>query len=839
VGSNFVVEMRNALKISARMIAVLSPAYLASPYTLAEWTDVFRRDPTGEKRLLLPVKVAPCEAEPLLGTLLWINLVERDEQQAQRLLIQGVQGSPRTLATVAFPAAPATWNIPYLRNPHFTGREALLEQLARQLAPQTDDIAGSTRRTALTQPQAIKGLGGIGKTQIAVEYAYRSREQRQYQHILWVDASSQQALVASFGDKRLLPGFAARNETNQRRLVAALKRWLEECQQPWLLVFDNADEVTLVQEYLPEQGRGSVLLTTRAAAVGALATSVVVDTLGFVEGTQLLLRRAQRFEQASDAEVNEAGNIVVLLDHFPLALDQAGAYIEETQCRFADYLTIYQNHRDMLLARRGRQVLRYPDSVATTWSLSFAKVQQANPAAAELLRLCAFLAPERIPEELIMERAACWPALLKAAATDPLTFRQMIEELLKYSLVKPLVEEHALSIHRLVQAALINTLKPAVQRRWAARVLLALDEIFLDANDVAAWPRYQRYLPQAQICAAHIEQYHLVTLEAGRLLNQTGMFLVHHAVYPVAHALLQRALALDERLLGESHPVVASCLNNLGFISRAQGEYAEAEAFYQRALALREQQLGPVHAKTALSLNNLATCYQAQKKYTEAEPLYQRALAISEEQLGPADPETARCLANLAGIYRVQRRYVEAEPLFERALAIREQRSGAGHPDTAHSLANLALLYQDQQKYNEAEALFQRALAICKQQLEPDHPTTALYLNNLGTLYAHQQKYAEAEPLYQQALAIHERQSGPEHPQTILSLNDLADMLLALIALAEKRYTEAEPLLTQALSMYEQVLGQEHSTTLNTRKLLSDLVQAIEPGGGEPRGEDL
>src|SRR5207302_4315394 len=158
----------------------------------------------------------------------------------------------------------------------------------------------------------------------------------------------------------LLPAFSAKRETDQRKLVSAIKRWLEQCQERWLLIFDNADDVALVRDYLPQGGKGSILLTTRAHAVGSLATSVEVETMGFVEGTQLLLRRAQRFEHAPDEEVNQAGNIVVALDHFPLALDQAGAYIEETQCSLVDYLVLYRTHRQTLLAQRGEEATNYP-----------------------------------------------------------------------------------------------------------------------------------------------------------------------------------------------------------------------------------------------------------------------------------------------------------------------------------------------------------------------------------------------------------------------------------------------------------------------------------------------
>ncbi len=725
---------------------------------------------------------------------------------------------------------PGVWNVPYLRNPHFTGREDLLERLDQQLRPAGRQEPTTTRRAALTQAQAIKGLGGIGKTQIAVEYAYRSREEGRYTHTLWVNAADEETIITSFVTlAELLPNFPAKGETDQRKVVRAIKRWLEHCQQHWLLIFDNADDLAILPEYLPQGGHGSILLTTRAHGVGSLAASLEVEKMSFIEGTELLLRRAQRFAHATDEEINEAGNIVVALDHFPLALDQAGAYIEETQCGFGDYLAAYQAHRRELLARRGTQATNYPDSVATTWSLSFHKVEHANPAAAELLRLCAFLAPDAIPLELIKNAAPHWSAPLRKSAVDQFLFDQMIALLQRFSLVKRSEATETLSLHRLVQAVLIDAMKRETQRRWAKRVVVAVDELFPDANDVASWPRCLRYLSQVQACYTLLEHYSIEPLEAARLLNQAGMYLVHHALYTVALLLIQRALAICERQLGPEHPDCASSLNNLAVLYRTLGKYAQAEPLYQRALAIREQQLGADHPKTALSLNNLAVCYQSQGKYAEAEPLFRRALNLREQQLGPDHPDTAQGLSNLAGIYRALGKYAEAEPLFVHAIAIREQRLGADHPDTANSLGNLALLYQEQGKYSEAESLYRRALAIREQQLGPDHPDTAQSLNNLAVLYDVQGKYAEAEPLYRRALAIREQLLGAGHPHTILSMDNLAGNYRD-----QGKYAEAEPLYRRVLSMREHTLEPHHADLANTlhgfaalREAQGDLQEAV------------
>src|SRR5207248_10545790 len=166
------------------------------------------------------------------------------------------------------PAERALWTVPHARNPHFTGRDDLLAQLTQQFSSQEAGQPTSIRLAALTQSYAIKGLGGVGKTQIAVEYAYRSQEQGRYTHTIWLNAASEEAILTSFATLAdLLPGVASSSETDQRTLVTALIRWLEQCEQPWLLMVDNADDLSFVPAYLPSRGNGHILFTTRASAV--------------------------------------------------------------------------------------------------------------------------------------------------------------------------------------------------------------------------------------------------------------------------------------------------------------------------------------------------------------------------------------------------------------------------------------------------------------------------------------------------------------------------------------------------------------------------------------------
>jgi tetratricopeptide (TPR) repeat protein len=333
------------------------------------------------------------------------------------------------------------------------------------------------------------------------------------------------------------------SETDQRKLVEAVKDWLERSEQPWLLICDNADDPLLVAPYLPRSGNGSILLTTRDQAVSAFAAPLPVEALSEPEGIALLLKRAQRTDTTSESEQQAARRIVQALAAFPLALDQAGASIEETGCPLAEYLPLYQSQRAALLARRGKQASRYPDSGATTRAISFQEVEQAGPVAADLLRLCAFLDPDQIPEELISEGAAHWPPALQAAAADPLAFNDLLAELLKYSLVWRLPESRSLRIHRLVQAE----------------------------------PLYRRALA---ICEQQLGPLHPDT--ASTLNNLANLYQVQ-GQYAQAEPLFRRALAIYEYVLGPEHPHTQGTRRNYALLLRAMGREAEAEQMEEGA----------------------------------------------------------------------------------------------------------------------------------------------------------------------------------------------------------------------------------------------------------------
>ena len=584
------------------------------------------------------------------------------------------------------------WNLP-ARNPFFTGRDEFVKKLEDGLAR--------------GRAQAISGLGGIGKTQTAIEYAYRHRDQ--YRAVLWSGADSRDALVSGFGAIASLLDLPEKDERDANAAAEAVRRWLER-QTGWLLILDNVEEmVGVVKPFLPASGTGHVLMTTRLQATGAIAQNVELEKMELEEGTLFLLRRANRIapdaplDAASEADRKAATEITEEVAGLPLALDQAAAYIEETPSTPAKYLKLYRTEGAALRGRRGKLATDHP-SVTVTFSLAFAQVEKANPAAADLVRVCAFLAPDAIPEEIFTQGGKELGEPLAQVAGKPLAWDAAVEAAGRFRLIHRNVTNDTLNIHRLAQEVLKDGMDAPTRRVWAERVVQVLNRVFPRA-EFQNWPQCERLISHAIAAGRLVEDFGLDSVAAARLLNQSGFYLHGRARYVEAEPLYRRALAIYEIALGPDHPLTATSLNNLAGIYDEQGRYGEAEPLYQRAIAISEKALGPDHANTASSLNNLAGLYHDQGRYGEAEPLYQRALAIYKKALGSDHPNTAASLNNLAGLYDSQGRYAEAEPLYQRALAICEKALGPDHPLTADCVRNYALFLRQRGRAAEAEKL--------------------------------------------------------------------------------------------------------------------------------------
>ena len=725
------------------------------------------------------------------------------------------------------------WNIPHRRNPFFTGREDILTHLHTALH--------TGRAVALTQTQAISGLGGIGKTQTATEYAYRYRED--YRVVLWARAETRAVLVSDFVEIAELLNLSEKHESDQRRVVEAVKAWLD-AHADWLLILDNVEDFSMVSNFIPSFNKGHIVLTTRTQFTGKFAQHIGLEQMEPDEGALFLLRRAKLvaptgvLAEASPAERAVAEEISRMMDGLPLALDQAGAYIEETACSLMDYLYRYQSRRSKLLELRGGLVEDHPHSVSTTFSLSFKQVEQSYPAAADLLRLCAFLHPDAIPEEIITEGAPDLGPLLSTGANDPLTLDATFAALRMYSLIRRNTSTKTITVHRLVQAVLKDEMNEETQRLWAERAVLAVartvNSAYSDSKGsrgLVTWERCQRCLPHAHLCAALIDQWGMFRVEAGLLLNQIGAYMDERAQYAQAEMFLNKALVIWRQVLGPEHPNVATSLHDLALLYIDQGKYAQAEPLFQQALAIRETLFGSENEDVATSMNDLGVLYYLQGKYAQAEVLWQRGLDIRERVLAADNVLLAESLNNLTVLYHNQARYTEAEQRLRQALAIAEKTLTLHNTQTAFILDNAARHYRDLGKYAQSEALFMQTLTTREQLLGLEHPQVAQTLTNMARLYYYEGRYTEGEQLCQRALAIWQQTIGLTHPQAAQTLHNLA-----LLYHAQEKYEDAESLYLRTITIREQALGKEHPKTAQT---LSNLARLLRDRGDFTRAETL
>lgn len=372
-GGNFVVDMQRAAIEARRTIAVLSPDYLASRFTQPEWAAAFAQDPTGEQGLLLPVRVRECELRGLLPQIVYIDLVDQDEEPAKERLLAGVLrtrskpskpprfpgGAAQQKAASQAPQYPGTptptlppiWNVPHQRNPNFTGRDELLAQLETSLR--------SGQATALTQ-QAIHGLGGVGKTQLAVEYAFRHTAD--YDLVWWIRSEQTATLAADYAALAQKLNLAEKDTTEQSLVVEAVRRWLDRNQR-WLLIFDNVNDPKDLDVYRPQSGGGHSLITSRYASWRGMVKPLEVKKLDREKSVEFLVKRSGQIDKEAAGELAEA------LGDLPLALEHAGAYIDATGISLAEYLKLFEAYQTTIFDES--EPTEYPTSITKTWDLAF------------------------------------------------------------------------------------------------------------------------------------------------------------------------------------------------------------------------------------------------------------------------------------------------------------------------------------------------------------------------------------------------------------------------------------------------------------------------------------
>ena len=715
-------------------------------------------------------------------------------------------------------------------SPHFSDPNHTLATLQRALE--------ASAAAAIVSPVAIHGMGGVGKTQLALKYSLEFRDR--YAGVWWLRAETDTTLQLDALDCCRFIG-AAVGEGESPSL--ALKRWLGQVEPgaaPWLLVFDNAEDPAALRPNLPERGCHHVLITSRNPAWSGIARPVATVVWTPEEGADFLAHRLPGHVSSQDpAALRELSDA---LGGLPLALEQAAGFLDETGMPAADYTAQVRGYDSAaLVLDEGRAATGYERSVLATLSMAFPRLGED---AAQLLRLLSFCAPDPVPERLFREHPEHLPAALADTARQPLRWEKAVAALRRYSLAErihiPALErlpgqpnerkEPALQLHRLTQEVARHRIVADPQADAGVLLMLLLHALPTEPTLPVHWPRYASLVPhvlQVDCLSAHIavDRRRLCVL----LGRSAGYFKDGPALYATARSIFERTLAMERKDLGDDHPATLTVMSNLAGALLAQGDLAGAHALHKHALAVCSRVQGDEHPDTLNSMNNLAGALYAQGDLAGARTLGQQALAVRRRALGDEHPDTLTAMNNLAGTLRAQGDLPGALVLHKQALAVSRRVLGDEHPDTLISMSNLAGALHAQGNLGSARALAEQALAVRRHVLGDEHPDTVTSMNNLAGMLFAQGDLAGARSLGEQALAVSRRVLGDEHPDTLTAMNNLT---ITLWLGTERR--EAIELMTRSVDTSTATFGADHPTTRTMMDTLAQMRAAFDASPDPP-----
>jgi tetratricopeptide (TPR) repeat protein len=666
---------------------------------------------------------------------------------------------PDELAMVLFQALSelprmVLWNVP-TRNPMFTGRTGLLERLGELL--QTGGAA---------VVQALHGMGGIGKTALAIEYAHRCAAD--YDVVWWVP-SEESALVSDRLAELARSLGLVRDTDPADAAVARLRTALRE-RGRWLLIYDNAEDPAALASCLISGG-GHTLITSRNSAWHELAIPVPVEIFARDESVTLLRRRVP------EVTGEQAGRLAEALGDLPLALVQAGAHLAETGTPVRDYLTLLSEQAGKLLAH-GVPVT-YPVSLAASTRIACDRLAAESSAAVQLLTLAAYLAPEPIPLTLFTTHPACLPDPLATAARDRVLFAELVRLLGQRGLAR--IEPATFHLHRLL-AAILRTQahqQPDLPTR-AVRLLRAAAPVDNPWDNPPTWPAWRQLLPHVLVATDPHHDLEGIEQEVAWLLNRAASYLHTRGEPDAARPLFERARELRRSLLGEDHPDTLESANNLALDLYALGHYEQAHQLDEDTMECRRRVLGENHPDTLESANNLAACLWALGDYEQARQLGEDTLERRRRVLGENHPATLSSANNLAGYLWALGDNEQARQLGEDTLERRGRVLGKSHPKTLNSADHLAAALRELGQHEQARQLGEDTLARRRRVLGKDHPDTLRSIGNLALCLRALGQHEQARQLAEDTVTVMRRVLGNDHPETLRWAVNLAAVLADL-----------------------------------------------------------
>ena len=784
-GQNFITKISDTLGRADRVIALWSAEYFsASRYTTHEWSAVLA---DGREDRLVPLRIEDVPAPrvpPILRPMVYRDLFGVDENEARRVLLEAIAAPGRQGRQAGYPGQaaaalrggaggaggsvrlpgtlPRVWNVP-ARNLGFVGRDALLAMLGERL------LSGD--RAVV---QALRGMGGVGKTQLAIEYAHQFAGG--YDLAWWIAAEQPGLILDQIAALAVTLGCAEPDAPADAAAQAAIGALRTAGR--WLLVFDNAESPGDLAQWLPGGSTGHVLITTRTGGWSEIAAAPVeVSVFARAESAEVLRARINGLPE------DEADRLAADLGDLPLAIAQAASYLADSGMPAEEYRDLVR-HRAAHVLDQG-PVMSYPTSLAGATRLTMERLAREDPGAAGLAELCAFLAPEPIPLSLFTVAAGQLPQPLGPATTDALAWRRLLATLGRSSLAR--VDQQAMQMHRLTQAILRDRLGPgpAGQARALAGKLLAASNPG-PPSDPVGWPRWALLVP-------HV-------------------------------------LAIDPAASDDPEVRVLAC--NTAWYLLMRGDLRSGRDLAQHLYRHWKQRLGSDDPHTLWAANSLATAHQQMGQYAEARRLDEDILDRRRRLLGDDDIAALSSASNLAVDLHLLGEHAAARKLFESTLAGRRRVLGEDHRETMDSASNLANHLREVGDHQAARELDESTLASRRRILGDDHPDTLASASSLAADLHALGDHQAARELDESTLASRRRILGDDHPDTLASASSLAADLHAL-----GDHQAARELDESTLASRRRILGDDHPDTLASAVRLAASHQAARQPGQEPRAD--
>ncbi|CAI6333723.1 unnamed protein product [Periconia digitata] len=726
----------------------------------------------------------------------------------------------------------APWLVPLARPQSFVGREPQLDKIAKHIMSEKSNKL------------SIYGLGGCGKTALALEVAYRTREQQPECAIFWVPAVNREHFEQAYRDiaeALHIPGVLD-DQTDVKQLVKV--RLSDERTAKWLMIVDNADdahilfsktekdELCRLIDFLPHSSKGSIVFTTRTKKVAVDLSGNSLLAIGELEKTEAIEVLKTRLDEEHEHQLEDetiVTNFLETVAFLALAIVQAVAFINKNGVALTDYIILYKSSEEeasALLSKEFEEQGRYSEtenSIATTWFVSFEQIRRQDELASAYLCFMACVISNDIPKSMLLDEGSDVEQIEAIGTLKAYAFISERQNLRDQNGLQAKHQERTFDIHPLVHLAIRIWIKACGQWRvWVERTLDRLLEIVPlgDHSTIQVWTAY---LPHAVHTVSQSTDVPDLDDEGTGIyiLERIGWCEFVLGRYRASELARRKVVEWRMEVLGREHIHTLTAMNNLALTLGSLGKYQEAETMHRETSTLQKKLLGRENTETITCMSNLALVLSNLGDYGEAESIHRENVILRGQVLGENHPDTLTSMNCLTHVLKAQRRYEEAETLTRETLRLRENVLGEKHPHTLATLHSLASLLAKQRKYAGAEQMGRLAYEGLEKALGKDHPDTLMCMNNLAYALQKLGKLGAAKEMYQLALGGRERTLGDDHPFTVTSAYNLGHTFRELgdDALAEEMYW-------RAVKGYEKALGDYHFDTLNSVHSLASALQA-------------